>query len=436
MKSVSGCLLVAAVCCALAPHAAAAKRSLLDKDQDKELSTSAQYLYAWAGAKDASLGGKDSLFVISLVGAEYGQVVSVVPTPYNGIEPHHCRASADKKILGCGGLLSPLAPPVDGAPAPSVIFFDITNPRVPKLVDAALVDQPNTSAFADEFITTPDGGFLATMMGSSTGGSPGRVVQYSKDFKLVGEYPDPAASPDVKDLNPHGIAVSWTKSVMLTVDFLVPASTLKPATPVLWKTVRLWDTNTMTIKETIDCSALGVNGPMDAVAIAETGAFYFGGGDGNIYYLDADGSAPHTPVVAWDTLSGSTNRASAGNILHSFRSGTRLLVSSYTRDQVQLLDTSKPRKPKLLDTLQLPAGAGAHVVRLSEDEAFGAVATYFLDEGAGGRVVLPGDMTLRLFFLNDKASKFVVQQPSKSVIDFKTLMGAQGVYRVHGAVIL
>ncbi|KAG2426628.1 hypothetical protein HXX76_012942 [Chlamydomonas incerta] len=399
-------------------------------------STSAKYIYAWAGAKDASLGGKDSLIVISLNGTEYGQVVTVVPTPYNGIEPHHCRASSDKSILGCGGLLSPLAPAVNGVPAPSVIFFDITSPRAPKMVAATQVDQPKTSAFADEFINTPDGGFLATMMGSSTGGSPGRVVKYNKDFKLVGEYPDPKTYPDVPGLNPHGIAVSWTKNVMLTVDFLVPASTLKPNTPVLWKTVRLWNMKRMTIKETINCSSLGVNGPMDAVAIADTGAFYFGGGDGNVYYVHGTGKAPHTPVVAWDTLSGSTDRSSGGNILYSFRSGTRLLVSSYTTDQVQLLDTTKAKKPKLLDTLQFPAGAGAHVVRLSEDEAFGAVATYFLDEGDAGQVHLAGDMTLRMFFLNDKATKFVVPYPGKSVIDFKTVMGAQGVFHLHGVVIL
>ncbi|KAG2432993.1 hypothetical protein HXX76_008721 [Chlamydomonas incerta] len=433
MKSLKLSLLVGALCCALAPHTAVARtgRSLLDN-----LSTSAKYVYAWAGAKDASLGGKDSLFVISLIGTEYGQVVTVVPTPYNGIEPHHCRVSADKKILGCGGLLSPLAPAYNGAAAPSVIFFDITNPRVPVMISAAVVDQPKTSAFADEFVTTPDGGFLATMMGSSTGGSPGRVVKYNKDFKLVGEYPDPNIYPDVAGLNPHGIAVSWTKNAMLTVDFLVPASTLKPSIPVMWKTARLWNMNTMTIAETIDCTALGVNGPMDAVAIAETGAFYFGGGNGIVYYLDATGPAPHTPVQAWDTLFGSTNRASAGCILHSFRSGTRLLVSSFIRDQVQLLDTTNPRSPKLLDILQFPTGAGSHVVRLSEDEAFGAVATYFLDEGPGGQVVLPGDMTLRMFFLNDKATKFVVSQPGKSVIDFKTLMGAQGVFRPHGVAIL
>lgn len=91
------------------------------------------------------------MFVISLAGTEYGQVVNIVATPYAGIEPHHCRVSLDKKVLGCGGLLSPL---VSG---PSVVFFDISNPRVPKMVDAAKVQQPQYSAFADEFITTPDG---------------------------------------------------------------------------------------------------------------------------------------------------------------------------------------------------------------------------------------------------------------------------------------
>eukprot|EP00198_Chlamydomonas_reinhardtii_P012267 XP_001701604.1 predicted protein [Chlamydomonas reinhardtii] len=361
-----------------------------------------EYLYVWAGPQDKSLGGKDSLFVISLAGTEYGQVVNIVATPYAGIEPHHCRVSLDKKVLGCGGLLSPL---VSG---PSVVFFDISNPRVPKMVDAAKVQQPQYSAFADEFITTPDGGFLATMMGSSTGGSPGRVVKYDKNFNLLGEYPTNVDG--LTGFNPH--AVTRT-------------------------TVRLWDMSDMSISETIDASALGVNGPMDAVPIAETGAFYFGGGNGNVYYLDSAGSAPHTPVVAWDSLFGSTDRSSAGCIIYSFRSGTRLLVSSYVRNQVQLLDTTNPKQPKLLDILQFPTGAGAHVVRLSEDESFGAVATYFLDETLlNGLVRLPGDRTVRMFFLNDKASKFVVPNPGKSVIDFKTLMGAQGKFQPHGVAIL
>ena len=67
-----------------------------------------------------------------------------------------------------------------------------------------------------------------------------------------------------------GIAVSWTKKAMLTVDFIEPASTLS-SSAVTRTTVRLWDMSDMSISETIDASALGVNGPMDAVPIAETG---------------------------------------------------------------------------------------------------------------------------------------------------------------------
>ncbi len=66
-----------------------------------------------------------------------------------------------------------------------------------------------------------------------------------------------------------------------------------------------------------------------------TGSFYFEGGNGYIYYLDGKGPAPHTPVVAWDTYAGSTDRASAGCIMHPFRNGTRLLAAPFVRDQVR-----------------------------------------------------------------------------------------------------
>lgn len=51
------------------------------------------------------------------------------------------------------------------------------------------------------------GGFLVTLMGSPTGGSPGRIARYNAARQLVGEYPDPAKFPDAVTLpsfNPHG----------------------------------------------------------------------------------------------------------------------------------------------------------------------------------------------------------------------------------------
>eukprot|EP00198_Chlamydomonas_reinhardtii_P004511 XP_001693847.1 predicted protein [Chlamydomonas reinhardtii] len=371
-------LILSIICCsALAPSALAARRSLLGSDSNSKTATTATYLYVWAGPKDASLGGKDSVFVISLADGEYGKIVSVVPTPYSTLEPHHCRISSTRTHLACAGLFSALTG------TPSVLFFELSDPRTPKLVDPAKVDQPKHSAFADEFVAIADGGFLLSMMGSSTGGSPGRVAHYSKDFKLIGEYPDPAKFPDIPGFNPHGLGVSWVHKTMVTVDYVVPASTLVGNPLTMWSTVRLWNISDWTITETIDASAQGVKGPMDAVAIAETGAFYFEGGNGYIYYLDGKGPKPHVPVVAWDTYAGSANRASAGCIMHPFRNGTRLLAAPFVRDQVHAA----------------------------------------------------GDMTVRLFRLNDRATKFILRQPAKSLIDFKTVAKKQGIFRPHGLAI-
>ncbi len=46
-----------------------------------------------------------------------------------------------------------------------------------------------------------------------------------------------------------------------------------------------------------------------------------------------------------------------------------------------------------------------------------------------------GDLTVRLFWLNDKATKFVIKKPVKSVIDFKTVAKKQGAFRPHGVAI-
>lgn len=47
--------------------------------------------------------------------------------------------------------------------------------------------------------------------------------------------------------------------------------------------------------------------------------------------------------------------------------------------QVRLLDVTKPDRVKTLDTYQLPAGAGAHVVKFDKNTWTAAVATYLLD---------------------------------------------------------
>ena len=156
-------------CCALAHGALTARRSLLGSGKNKnKTDTSATYVYAWAGPKNASLGGKDSIFVISLADGEYGKIVSVVPTPYSTLEPHHCRISSTRKYMGCSGLFAAFSG------IPGALFFELSDPRTPKLVDPAKVDQPKHSAFADEFVATEDGAWPPAV-GSVCAGVSARV---------------------------------------------------------------------------------------------------------------------------------------------------------------------------------------------------------------------------------------------------------------------
>ena len=88
-------------------------------------------LYVWAG--DQARVNPDFLAVIDFDedSKDYGKVLRTVPIPPPGNvsnEAHHCHLSADKRTLGCGGLLSLLRG------QNGIFFFDVSNPRYPKFL--------------------------------------------------------------------------------------------------------------------------------------------------------------------------------------------------------------------------------------------------------------------------------------------------------------
>ncbi|KAG2486446.1 hypothetical protein HYH03_014893 [Edaphochlamys debaryana] len=380
------------------------------------------YLYVWAGATDPSKA-KDSLFVVKVAD---GTIVNTVETSFNGLEPHHCRVSVDKRWLGCGGLLAVLSG------LPSVHFFSLADPALPVYVPD--VPQPQHGAIADEFLTTPEGGFATTMMGSETGGSPGRVVLYDKDLKLVGEYPEDVSGDKATGLNPHGIAIDWKRDTAVTVDYMEPASTLVGNTLAVRTTVRLWDTRTWTIKETVDVGKTGGAGILDVQQVGSTPGYFFTTHTGQMYYLDSRGPAPHVPVLVYNITEPGTSPLSEQ--IHSFRNGKRLFLGNYLESKVLLFDTSTPLRPRLLDTLQLAKGSGAHMVMLAPDGRTGVVATYFLDEGAAGQIHLAGDSTVHVFKIDGGAKRFLTKNRGAYTLDFKTLFPAKGAFRPHGVAFL
>jgi len=100
-------------------------------------------------------------------------------------------------------------------------------------------------------------GFLITYMGSAAGTSPGRLVETDANYNIIDEFPALTDIPGnlnvvEEPFNPHGLTVDWNKNIILTSDFVVPVSILKPSLGIQHdNTLRLWELDTRTIISTI-----------------------------------------------------------------------------------------------------------------------------------------------------------------------------------------
>jgi len=92
-------------------------------------------------------------------------------------------------------------------------------------------------------------------MGSAAGTSPGRLVETNAAGDIIHEWPeDVAGTLNVlgEQFSPHGLSVDWTKKLILTSDFVVPLTVLKPTTGIKKaNTLRLWNLDSRTIISTI-----------------------------------------------------------------------------------------------------------------------------------------------------------------------------------------
>src|SRR5216683_2460199 len=245
----------------------------------------ARTLYIWAG--DQARIAPDFLAVIDFDedSHNYGKVIKTVPIPppgNTGNEPHHCHLSADKNVLACGGLLS-LLKGQNG-----IFFFDVSKPRHPKFLFSTGAPQ---SSITDDFLPLEAGGFLVTQMGSASGGAPGRLAEFDAGLHLIKEWPD---NPPQDGFNPHGISARPELNLMVTSDFILPASTLNvvPGDPVLRGAIRVWDFQARKIVRTVQIpTALGT---MDVKLIPgdpQARAFTAGMFDGLVYLIDTQAGA-------------------------------------------------------------------------------------------------------------------------------------------------
>jgi 56kDa selenium binding protein (SBP56) len=384
---------------------------------------SARTLYVWAG--DQARVAPDFLAVIDFdeESPRYGRVIRTVPVPGpggSGNEPHHCHLSADRNILACGGLLALLRG------QNSIFFFDVSDARRPRFLFST---SGTLSNITDDFLPLNEGGFLVTQMGSHTGGTPGRVAEFDKDLRLVGEWPP---DPPEHDFNPHGISARPDLNLMVTSDFMMPASSLNvvPGDPLLRGIVRVWDLEHRSIVRTIEIpSAVGT---MDVKLIPgdpRGRAFTAGMFDGLVYLVDTingtskvvfdcENIVPHVEVPV---------RGGMTQLLAMPRSGDRLIFASFQAGQVGMLDVSDPEHPVQTGIVNLGLDAGPHMIALTDDDKRLVVSDYFLNEDGFGKIHFEGDHHVRVV----KVSRHRLALDPGFDIDFNTAF-ATGPARPHG----
>ena len=155
--------------------------------------------------------------------------------------------SADGKYIWGGGLLSLLKTQDTG------YYFntsDIYNPTFWKS------DRATLSSISDDVVAKPGGGFFYTYMGSAVGTSPGRLVETDADYNIIHQWPeDQEGLLNVlgEQFSPHGLNIDFKRGNILSSDFVVPRSVLKPSPFGVQgaNTLRLWDLKTMKIVNTL-----------------------------------------------------------------------------------------------------------------------------------------------------------------------------------------
>ena len=389
------------------------------RDEQKPAKT----LYVWTG--DQARIAPDFLAVIDFDedSPGYGSVIRTVPVPgpgSSGNEPHHCHLSADKNTLACGGLLALLRG------QNSIFFFDVSQARNPKFMFST---SGSLSNITDDFLPLAEGGFLVTQMGSHTGGTPGRVAEFDRNLRLVGEWPP---QPPEHDFNPHGISARPELNLMVTSDFMMPASSLNivPGDPLLRGIIRVWNFQNRSIVRTIEIpSALGT---MDVKLIPRDPggrAFTTGMFDGLVYLVDTlngtsqivfdcEDIVPHVEVPV---------RGGMTQLLAMPRSGDRLIFASFQAGQVGMLDVSDPEHPFQTGIVNFGMDAGPHMIALTDDDKRLVVSDYFLNEDDFGKVHFEGDHHVRVV----KVFKKRLELDRRFDVDFNTAF-TTGPARPHG----
>ncbi|KAF2874667.1 hypothetical protein BDV95DRAFT_563390 [Massariosphaeria phaeospora] len=385
--------------------------------------------YFWTAAGDNV--HKDFLATYSLDDDTFGELLFITDVPSSGNSPHHLGPTLDGKTLVGGGLLSLLKT------QDTAYYFDTTNPYQPKFKKS---NRALLSSITDEIRAKPDGGFFITYMGSAAGTSPGRLVETDANFNIIHEWPEDVESTlNIlgEQFSPHGLSIDWNKKLILTSDFVVPVTILKPASALgiqRANTLRLWNLDSRKIISTITIpNGAGIQDVKFIPGNPESAALATAVGPGQVWIIYPFRTAASGTQGVAELLFDLGPRARDNLAIYSDISadGKFAYFTLTLGNHVAALDISDLSHVKRLDDPDANQGiVGPHYVKISPDKKNLLVTDYFVQTGDIGVVNTPADFkALWIDIAEDGSLAF------NRSIDFARAFPERGGAKPHSAVI-
>jgi selenium-binding protein 1 len=259
-------------------------------------------------------------------------------------------------------------------------------------------------------------------MGGPQGHAPGRVVEFDRQLHLVKEHPD---RPPDDGFNPHGISVRPELNLMVTSDFICPATTLHavPGDLALRGSVRVWDFKARRILRSVTLPTAAGSIDVKLIPHDRRGRAYTAGmTDDQLYLVDTRRGTAH---AVFDF--GSVAKGGWPQLMRMTADGERLFITLNVAGKVVMLNTSDPERPQLMKVVDLGPASGPHYLALTADERRLVVSDYFLNEDDAGKVHAEGDHRVHVLKVSD--GDLAVDE--RFQLDFNTAV-ATGPARPHG----
>ncbi|KAF2498719.1 hypothetical protein BU16DRAFT_605065 [Lophium mytilinum] len=374
---------------------------------------------------------KDFLATYSLDDDTFGTLLYVTDVPSSGNSPHHLGTSLDGKTLVGGGLLSLLKT------QDTAYYFDVENPYRPSFKKS---NRGILASITDEIRAKPDGGFFITYMGSAVGTSPGRLIETDANFNIIHEWPEDVESTlNIlgEQFSPHGLSIDWEKKIILTSDFVVPVTILKPASALGIQradTLRLWDLDSRKILSTITIpNGQGIQDIKFIPGNPESAALATAVHLGQVWIIypfrtNAQGKKG-TAELLYDL--GPKARDTVAIYSDITQDGKFIYLTLTTANHIAALDISDLNNVKRLDNPDEDQPTiGPHYIKVTPDQKHIVVTDYFVQTGDIGVINTPADFkALYIDILPNGGLSF------NRTIDFQREFANRGGAKPHSAVV-